>query len=922
MCNTNCSSHCVTCKQTSDQCFECVNGKHGDVCDLDCSDNCEDKSCMKDNGYCLECVPGKHGNECASDCSDNCKDKTCMKNNGNCTGCITGKAGALCDTNCSSYCETCDQTSEQCFECVNGKYGDVCDQGCPNDCKDQSCMKDNGYCSDCPVGKYGLLCNNSCSETCLNNICNARSGTCEVKETTSLEPQPGNTGVIVGVVVAGLLLVITITITLFLIRRRKQNSAKQDSFDDISRKNVSRTSHYNDGYEPEDYSTEPVTEQGNVYEVLDVAETESLTGQRNVYTNASNVEIVGNDIETLTNNVYVNANDVDKDSSRKVCKEAGPASTCIAISDLKALVKTKRINNAKAFEDEYQELPSKAIHEHNIGKLDEHRLKNRFKSTFPYDHSRVILDKLDNDSHSDYINANYIDSVISPAEYIATQGPTDITVDDLWRMIWQLKSRKIVMLTNLIEGTRKKCAKYWPDEGEPMSTKHFEIVLDRERIYAFYVIRDIILTEKKTKSVRQIHQFHYTTWPDHGTPDPNELVVFHRRVKHYNNILTGKLIVHCSAGIGRTGTFIALDALFEYGKENGVVDVMEFVRTMRKDRVNMVQTSDQYIAIHNLLIEAFDMPDTLVPRMKYHTTLKCLCDDAPVNQTKLWREYKLIQDIKPTYTENDYKTATIPANRNKNRDPNILAVDKFRAYLSSSSFGRTDYINAVEIPSYKSRTGYIVTQTPLKDTVVDLLTLIMDRDCDTLVIIENDQMKWLPEEGNDKSIGSFKLRHGGGSSSLTNTDLIDVSISNQEQRYDARIRVFQITGWDRHVSVPPDSPGLLQLLELLDSRRRSNDSKKTVVMCRDGNSQSGLFCCISNARDQMKIDEEVDIFQIARQLLFRRPEFITNYDQYKCCYHMIKEYLDTTDMAHDRPSPVHHKCKAKLSKLTLMLIFI
>ncbi|XP_021354733.1 receptor-type tyrosine-protein phosphatase alpha-like [Mizuhopecten yessoensis] len=219
----------------------------------------------------------------------------------------------------------------------------------------------------------------------------------------------------------------------------------------------------------------------------------------------------------------------------------------------------------------------------------------------------------------------------------------------------------------------------------------------------------------------------------------------------------------------------------------------------------------------------------------------------------------------------------MPANWKKNKDPNVLAVDKFRAYLPSSSFGRTDYINALEVPSYTSRTGYIVTQTPLEDTVVDLLTMIMDQECDTIVIIENEPVEWLPEEGNGTSIGSFILRHEGGSSNLTNTDLIEVAISNQDHRYDARIRVFQMSGWDRDVSVPPDAPGLLQLLELLESRRRSNYSKKTVVMCRDGYSQSGLFCCICNARDQMKIDEEIDIFQIVKQIRFRRPEFITNY---------------------------------------------
>ncbi|XP_033729636.1 receptor-type tyrosine-protein phosphatase-like [Pecten maximus] len=89
---------------------------------------------------------------------------------------------------------------------------------------------------------------------------------------------------------------------------------------------------------------------------------------------------------------------------------------------------------------------------------------------------------------------------------------------------------------------------------------------------------------------------------------------------------------------------------------------------------------------------------------------------------------------------------------------------------------------------------------------------------------------------------------------------------------------------------------LLHLLELIDSRRKSDDTKTTIVMCRDGYSQSGLFCCISNARDQMKSDEEIDIFQISRQLLMRRPAFVINFEKYQYCYNVIKDYLDTTDV--------------------------
>ncbi|XP_021342421.1 receptor-type tyrosine-protein phosphatase T-like [Mizuhopecten yessoensis] len=898
-CEQACSVNCKDgiCEKDSAHCTGCLNGKYGSDCHKECSESCKIKTCNVSNGHCVDCVLGKHGNMCEIDCPNNCKDKTCLKDNGHCIGCVRGKQGLQCAEDCPSNCVTCMQVDGQCTECVQGKYGTDCEQNCHDNCKDSLCTKDDGTCPECQNGYHGMDCTlecesnckfcqqvdgdctecldglygGNCSLSCVNcERCSRETGKCLTfcipgyegefcQMSINSPPQDDFTGTTVGIVVGLLLLVSSITIgVVFIIRRRRQNPLKKEgSFGDLGRREVSRSSKLNNGYESDERTSE------------------QLANLDNVYVNSGNVNKTTDPYEE----VYCNS-----------------GSEGIAISDLTSLVKTKMLNKAKVFEDEYKSLPLGDLYEHKVGMMTENKPKNRFKSTFPYDHSRVVLDKQDKDPHSDYINASYIDSVTLPAEYIATQGPTNKTVDDLWRMIWQLKSGKIIMLTNLSEGPKKKCVKYWPDEGQPMSTKHFEIVLDRERVYAFYVIRDIILTEKKTKSVRQVHQFHYTTWPDHGTPNPNELVVFHRRVKLYKNSLPGKMVVHCSAGIGRTGTFIALDALLDYGKESGMVDIIGYIRTMRKDRVNMVQTIDQYIALHNILIEAFDMPDTLIPKVEYHAALNRLSDDVPVNQTKLWQEYQLLQTMKPTYTKVDYKAALLPVNRNKNKDPNVLAVDKFRAYLTSSLSDRTDYINAVAVPSYTSRTGYIITQSPLDDTNVDILTMIMDNQCDTIVIIEKDSVKWLPEEGKDISIGKFTLKHLGGSSNLVHIDLIEIAISNQSHKYDTKVRVFRMTGWDRDVSVPPDSSAVLQLLELVDSRRRSHDSKTTVVMCRDGYTQSGLFCCVSNARDQMKIDEEVDMFQISRQVLVRRPECITSVDQYKCCYNLVKEYLDTTDV--------------------------
>ncbi|XP_033739258.1 receptor-type tyrosine-protein phosphatase epsilon-like [Pecten maximus] len=854
--------------------MECIPGKYGNTCDQNCSGNCKDMLCEKSTGNCNDCVPQKYGIKCEQNCSTNCLDRLCVKDNGTCYGCVTGKYSNTCEQNCAENCKDmlCIKDNGHCSGCIGGYYGSKCSMTCDSSCA--KCGQQNGECTECKASFYGVECNMTCGHC---SSCNIDTGACVTECEPGYEGKFCNTGVgnnsknvgpIVGVI-AGVIVVAVIAIVIVIIvRRRRLSAGKQESFTDIGRSDVHEKNIY----------SEPSGKSG--------------VAGKNIYSNPSDPD----EPHEETVNVYVNTEEVRREpgSSGSVYYNTGPVG--IPVSSLKSLVQTKLKNKAKAFENEYKSIPSGALHAHTFGMLQENKAKNRFKTTFPYDHSRVILDTVGKDSHSDYINANYIDSVRKTAEYVATQGPRPSTVNDFWRMIWQLKTGKIVMLTNLIEGGRPKCDKYWPDEGVPLTTANFSITMDRERSYAFYVIRDLTVIEKKTKTVRQIHQFHYTTWPDHGTPDPNELVVFHRRVMNYQTVLTGKMVVHCSAGIGRTGTFIALDALLEYGKESRHIDVIQYIKTMRKDRINMVQTAEQYIAVHQLLIEAFDMPDTLIPRMKYHTTLTALCNGGPTNQTKLRKEYQLTQSMKPAYDETSYQAALLPSNKMKNMTLSVLAVDKFRAYLRSQATGRTDYINAVSVPSYTSKTGYIVTQTPLEDTVVDLLTMIMDHSCQTIVIIEPDDIDWLPTEDEDKSIGDFTLEHKGTSSTIANVDLLEIAIENAANSFIATVRVFHVTGWSRDSSVPQDSSMLLHLLELVDSRRKSDDTKTTIVMCRDGYSQSGLFCCISNARDQMKSDEEIDIFQISRQLLVRRPAFLINFDQYKCCYNVIKDYLDTTDV--------------------------
>ncbi|ESN89984.1 hypothetical protein HELRODRAFT_104527, partial [Helobdella robusta] len=244
-------------------------------------------------------------------------------------------------------------------------------------------------------------------------------------------------------------------------------------------------------------------------------------------------------------------------------------------------------------------------------KMD-NRLKNRFINIIPYDHSRVILETQEGDPNSDYINANYIDGYNKPKFYIAAQGCNKWSVQDIWRMLWQENSLRIVMLTNLVEKGRPKCEQYWPDQlNEEKSYGDLGVTLTSVERSSSHVIRSF--TVRKCLESREIKQFHFTAWPDHGVPyHTSPLIMFRNKVRKLDSSHPGPIIVHCSAGVGRSGTFIALDHLLEQAEKEGRVDLHGLTHNMRANRCNMIQTVEQYIFVYEALTEALKSKSTTI----------------------------------------------------------------------------------------------------------------------------------------------------------------------------------------------------------------------------------------------------------------------------------------------------------------------
>ncbi|XP_073420708.1 receptor-type tyrosine-protein phosphatase O isoform X6 [Dendrobates tinctorius] len=237
---------------------------------------------------------------------------------------------------------------------------------------------------------------------------------------------------------------------------------------------------------------------------------------------------------------------------------------------------------------------------HSAADLPVNRCKNRYTNILPYDFSRVKLITTEEEDSADYINANFIPGYNSSQEYIATQGPLPDTRNDFWKMILQQKSQVIVMLTQCNEKRRIKCDHYWPFTAEPVSYGDIVVEVVSEEEQPDWTLR--VFRMSYVAEAQHVMHFNFTAWPDHGVPAASaaeSILQFVYMVRQKATKTKGPITVHCSAGVGRTGTFIALDRLMQHIRDHEFVDVLGLVGELRSFRMSMVQTEEQFIFLHH-----------------------------------------------------------------------------------------------------------------------------------------------------------------------------------------------------------------------------------------------------------------------------------------------------------------------------------
>ncbi|KAF3819924.1 hypothetical protein GH733_015433 [Mirounga leonina] len=407
----------------------------------------------------------------------------------------------------------------------------------------------------------------------------------------------------------------------------------------------------------------------------------------------------------------------------------------IPITDLADNIERLKANDGLKFSQEYESIDPGQQFTWENSNLEVNKPKNRYANVIAYDHSRVILTSIDAVPGSDYINANYIDGYRKQNAYIATQGPLPETMGDFWRMVWEQRTATVVMMTRLEEKSRVKCDQYWPARGTETYGLIQVTLLDTVEL-ATYTVRTFALHKSGSSEKRELRQFQFMAWPDHGVPEyPTPILAFLRRVKACNPLDAGPMVVHCSAGVGRTGCFIVIDAMLERMKHEKTVDIYGHVTCMRSQRNYMVQTEDQYVFIHEALLEAATCGHTEVPARSLYAHIQKLGQVPPGESvTAMELEFKLLASSKAHTSR--FISANLPCNKFKNRLVNIMPYELTRVCLQPiRGVEGSDYINASFLDGYRQQKAYIATQGPLAESTEDFWRMLWEHNSTIIVML-------------------------------------------------------------------------------------------------------------------------------------------------------------------------------------------
>uniref|UniRef100_A0A2I3HJI8 Protein tyrosine phosphatase receptor type U n=1 Tax=Nomascus leucogenys TaxID=61853 RepID=A0A2I3HJI8_NOMLE len=474
-----------------------------------------------------------------------------------------------------------------------------------------------------------------------------------------------------------------------------------------------------------------------------------------------------------------------------------------------------------------------------------------------YDRHRVKLHPMLGDPNADYINANYIDGYHRSNHFIATQGTCP--------------------LSSVLRGLQVKCSRYWPEDSDTYGD--IKITLVKTETLAEYVVRTFALERRGYSARHEVRQFHFTAWPEHGVPyHATGLLAFIRRVKASIPPDAGPIVIH--AGTGRTGCYIVLDVMLDMAECEGVVDIYNCVKTLCSRRVNMIQTEEQYIFIHDAILEACLCGETTIPVSEFKATYKEMIRiDPQSNSSQLREEFQTLNSVTPPLDVEECSIALLPRNRDKNRSMDVLPPDRCLPFLISTDGDPNNYINAALTDSYTRSAAFIVTLHPLQSTTPDFWRLVYDYGCTSIVMLNQLNqsnsawpcLQYWPEPGRQQ-YGLMEVEFMSGTA---DEDLVARIFRVQNISRVSGLRTFNDPlGHQGPLGPWCPAPHLLHL------------------SFRNGGGRSGTFCACATVLEMIRCHNLVDVFFAAKTLRNYKPNMVETMDQYHFCYDVALEYLE------------------------------
>ncbi|XP_048526758.1 tyrosine-protein phosphatase 69D isoform X2 [Dendroctonus ponderosae] len=579
-----------------------------------------------------------------------------------------------------------------------------------------------------------------------------------------------------------------------------------------------------------------------------------------------------------------------------------PDMTPISKTELVAAYVEHHRDSDYGFQQEFELLPDRfSDRTTRASDSKENIYKNRYPDIKAYDQTRVKLSQVDSIAGSDYINANFVLGYKERKKFICAQGPMDTTVNEFWRMIWEQHLEMILMLTNLEEYSKTKCAKYWPDktDGDKVFGK-ITVTHIQEIRFSDYIVRELRIVRSgngKEPEERRVTQYHYLVWKDFMAPEhPSGIIKFIKRVNEAYSIEKGCILVHCSAGVGRTGTLVALDCLLQQLRDESQVSIFNTICDLRHQRNFLVQSLKQYIFIYRAVMEVTQYGDTEITANDLKVSVDKLRQiDKDGNKCKLEEEFENI--INAFEDRKSCSVASGEENRDKNRSDAVVPYDRNRVILTPLS-GRehSTYINASFIEGYDNSEAFIISQDPMEATITDFWRMISEQGISVIVMLselgDGKCARYWPEESCDATYDHITVRYMQAETCpyYTRREFYVKGRDLEEHK----VTHLQYHGWPTvDGEVPEVTRGLIELVDYSQTAIiRTGCSPSMVVHCNLGSDRSSMFIGLSILVQQLRTERRVDVFTVTRKLRSQRQALINSYAQYEFLHRAIVNYAE------------------------------